>query len=39
VSIQPVGHGDFEVLLAGNRRLSLSRRYRADLERILGKLS
>ncbi len=39
VSMRPVGHGDFRIQVAGGRELPLSRRYRPELERILGRLS
>ena len=38
VSIQPCGHGDHAVLVAGGERLLLSRRYRSRLEEIVGRL-
>jgi two-component system LytT family response regulator len=38
VSIQSVGHGDFEVEVSGGEKLPLSRRFRAELEDILGRL-
>jgi two-component system LytT family response regulator len=37
-SIQPAGHGDFRVLVPGGQVLTMSRRYRAELEALFGDL-
>lgn len=38
VSLRPIGHGDFRVRVAGGAELTLSRRYRARVEAVLGRL-
>jgi len=38
VSLRPTGHGDLEVHLADGARLAVSRRFRAQLEGLLGRL-
>jgi two-component system LytT family response regulator len=35
--LHPAGHGDFDVLLGDGTRLALSRRFRARIERALGR--
>jgi len=36
VQLEPLSHGEFEVLLKDGSRLALSRHYRADVEKRLG---
>ena len=37
--LEPCGHGDQLLTLEGGRQLTLSRRYRRDLERVLESLA
>ena len=39
VSMHPIGHGDFSIRVAGGAELTMSRRYRASVEDVLGPLT